>query len=114
MGRNYYKLSELIIQYINESGAICKITTNSVREKGYIHWYPGYDSDDDHDTQHTYFMIEMERILKENTYVKMLYENDTWIKPSYEKKYMNELKHICPGIVKLVKVYKNFTAYEIL
>jgi hypothetical protein len=51
-------------------------------------------------------------MINEYTYKKMLYENEKWVKSSYEKKYVKELKIICPRMVKLVKVYKDNTAWK--
>ena len=42
----------------------------------------------------------------------MLYEENKWIKKSYEKKYSKEINMICPKIVKLVKVYTDHYAWE--
>jgi len=51
-------------------------------------------------------------MINENTYKKMLYEKDEWIKSSYEKKYIKDLNMSCPRMVKLIKVYKDHTAWE--
>jgi hypothetical protein len=73
---------------------------------------PDEDSDDDEETQYQKFKEELTRRINKNTYKKILYENDVWVKSSYEKKYVKELKIICPRMVKLVKVYKDYTAWE--
>jgi hypothetical protein len=57
-------------------------------------------------------MAEIDKITNEKTYVKILYENDKWVSPSYEKKYKNEIKILCPKFVKLIKVYKDYSAWK--
>ena len=102
MGCDYYIQTQLVIEYMDEKGAISKTITNRVLERGYVFSVPNVDSDDDEETQYK----------KYDEYIKMLYENEQWIKSSYEKKYTKDLNTICPGIVKLLKVYKDHTAWK--
>ncbi len=112
MGCDYYTQSELVIEYIDDKGAISKTRTNRNVEKGYIFYVPEEDSDDDQETQHKKFMDELQRKIMKNTHKKILYENEEWVKSSYEKKYVKDLKMICPRMVKLLKIYKDYTAWE--
>ena len=54
----------------------------------------------------------MNRCIEQNSYKKILYNDDKWIQDSYEKKYSNELKKMSPRINKLVKIYKDYTAWK--
>jgi len=112
MGCDYYIQSELVIEYVDDKGAISKTSTNRVIEKCYVYYVPDEDSDDDQETQYKKFQDELKRKIIENTHKKMLYDNEEWVKSSYEKKYVKELKIICPRMVKLLKVYKDYTAWE--
>jgi hypothetical protein len=112
MGCDYYTQSELVIEYVDDRGAISKTRTNRVLEKGYVFSIPDEDSDDDEETQLQKYNKYIEKMINKNTYKKMLYDNEEWVKSSYEKKYVKDLKMICPRMVKLVKVYKDYTAWE--
>jgi hypothetical protein len=112
MGCDYYIQSELIIEYIDENNAFSKIKTNRCIEKCYIHNIPEEDSDDDLETQKQKYYTYVEKMIKDNTYKKMLYINDAWIKTSYEKKYLKELKIICPKMIKIINIYKDYTSWK--
>lgn len=112
MGCDYYIQSELVIVFYDDKGALSITRTNIIVEKGYIFSIRDEDSDDDTVTEYDKFRLELERRIIENTYHKILYENDRWLKESYEKKYLKELKNLCPTMVKLQKIYKNYTAWE--
>ena len=55
---------------------------------------------------------ELEKRIKKKTYTKILFENDKWIKPSYQNKYEDELIETYKEIVKFIKIYKKSTAGE--
>jgi len=112
MGCDYYTQSELVIEYVDDKGAISKTRTNRVLEKGYVFSVPDADSDDDYETQSKKYDEYIEKMINEHTYKKMLYDNEEWIKSSYEKKYAKDLNIICPRMVKLVKVYKDHSAWK--
>ena len=112
MGCDYYIQSELVIEYIDSNGVNSVTRTNESIEKGYILSIQNEDSDDDDDTAHKKYMAEIDRIVNEKTYVKILYENDKWVNPSYEKKYKKEIRIICPNFVKLTKIYKDYTSWQ--
>ena len=42
----------------------------------------------------------------------MLYENDRWVKSSYEKRYLRDITILCPTMIKLIRVYKDITAFS--
>jgi hypothetical protein len=112
MGCDYYINTELVIEYIDIIGRISFIRTNRDISKGYIYNHSDYDSDDDQETAHKKYKAAIDRKIKENTYNKILFENDTWIKESYQKKYEEQLKGEFKEIHKFKKIYKKVTAWE--
>jgi hypothetical protein len=112
MGCDYYIQTDLVIIYYDNKGALSSITTNRQIEKRYIIYIQNEDSDDDQETQHKKWREELNRCIEQNSYKKILYNDDKWIQDSYEKKYSNELKKMSPRINKLVKIYKDYTAWK--
>ncbi len=112
MGCDYYIKTELVIEYVDIIGKISLISTNRSLEKGYVYKAPDYDSDDDQETSYKKYQVEIERRIKNNTYNKILFENDTWIKESYRKKYEEQLKKEFKEIHKFKKIHKKITAWE--
>jgi hypothetical protein len=112
MGCDYYIQTELVIEYVDIIGRISLIRTNRDTSKGYIFNYTDYDSDDDVETSHKKYNAEIERKIKENTYNKILFENDAWIKESYRKNYEEQLKSEFKEIHKFKKIYKKVSAWE--
>lgn len=112
MGCDYYVQTDLVIMYYDNLGALSKTRTNIILEKGYLSSIPDEDSDDDEETQIKKWEEELERRIKNNTHKKMLYNDDKWVKDSYEKKYSKELSILCQKMVKLVKVYKDYYAWK--
>jgi hypothetical protein len=110
MGCDYYIESELVIEFRDKDGKIRVIHTNIKLQKGYIFSYPDEDSDDDIDTQDKKFNAELERRIQENTYNKILFENEVWIEESYKKNYENYLFKTYKDIVNFIKIYKKYTA----
>ena len=55
---------------------------------------------------------ELEKTIIKNTYKKMLYETEHWIKDTYEKRYYKKLAGLCPGIIKVIMVYKDYTPWK--
>lgn len=112
MGCDYYIQTELVIEFRDKDSKISVIHTNIKLQKVYIFSYPNQDLDDDIDTQDKKFQTELERRIQENTYNKMLFKNEVWIKETYKKKYENYLFKTYKDIVKLIKIYKKYTASE--
>ena len=108
---DYYIQSELVIEFIETNGALSKTRTNRIVKRGYIMNIPDNDSDDDFETQEIKYNKELEKIMSQNTYNKILYENDRWIKLSYEKRYLKDIHILCPTMVKLIKIYKENTTW---
>lgn len=114
MKSHYYIKKELVIEYQAKNGRICTIYTNTKFQKGFIFSYPDEDSDDDFIIAHRKFKAELERKIKENTYDKILFKNGKWIEESYKKEYENTINESCADILRLLKVYKKMTAWEIM
>ncbi len=112
MGCDYYIQTELVIEYVDIVGRISIIRTNYNIQKGYIHQSPDYDSDDDQETCYKKYKAEITKRIKENTYNKILFDNENWIKETYRKNYEEILKREFKEIHKLKKIYKKITAWE--
>ena len=112
MGCDYYIQNVLVIEYQTKDGRINTIYTNRNVEKGYLFISPDYDSDDDVETFCKKYQAELERIIKKNEYDKMLFENGEWVKKSYKMNYEANLMETYKDIVKIVKVYKKYSAWE--
>ena len=92
---DYYVDTSLVIEYLSADNRLCKITTDYGNKKRYL---SNQKLDDLNDK------------LKKHTYIKILYEQNSWIKDSYQKKYEKRLKRDFPLIHKLNKVYKSVNA----
>jgi hypothetical protein len=112
MGCDYYVQTELVIEYVDIIGRISLIRTNYSLDRGYIYQSPDYDSDDDQETCYKKYKAEIAKKIEENTYNKILFENDEWVKESYKKKYDVFLKREFKEIHKFKKIYKKVTAWE--
>jgi hypothetical protein len=112
MGCDYYIQTELVIEYVDMVGRISLIRTNCSLEKGYVYQCPDYDSDDDQETSYKKYKAEIDKRIKQNTYNKILFDNDTWIKESYRKNYEDKFKREFKEIHKFKKIYKKVTAWE--
>lgn len=109
---DYYIQSILVIEYIDKNSAKSITQTNRIIKKCWIGDIPDFDSDDDYENQTKKYREEIERLIKKNTYKKILFENDMWISSSYEKKYIRDIPFLCRNMVKLVKIYKDYSAWE--
>jgi hypothetical protein len=112
MGCDYYIQSEIVIEYIDKMGRKSVIHTNLERNNKYIYNYNDYDSDDDQETADKKYLAEIERQIKQNTYDKVLFDNNDWIKESYKKKYDEQLKREFKEIFIIKKIYKKVTAWK--
>lgn len=112
MGCDYYIQSELVVEYIDTNGGMSTTKTNRTLEKGYIFNVADMDSDDDDETQYKKYLEEIDKNIARYTYKKNLYENELWIKSSYEKNYKKDIQIMCPTMIRLVKVYKDYHAWK--
>ena len=111
---DYYIQTDLVIVYIDAHNRFSKTMTNINLKKKYLNLtnINDFDSDDDEETQQTKYNEELQQIIDRNNYKKNIYENDQWVKKSYKKKYLRELPSLCPKIVKIVSIYKKYSAWE--
>jgi hypothetical protein len=107
---DYYIQNELVINYKCKYGKIKTIYTNRTVKKGY---YSEQDSHRKICIDYKNINTEMDVGLQKNTYNKMLYENENWVKESYKKKYGKYIsKTYKEDILKIIKVFKKNTAFE--
>jgi hypothetical protein len=109
---DYYIQSDLVIIYIDSNNRYSKTITNMTLKKKYLNHIQDIDSDDDEESQKIKYNEELQKVIHRNNYKKNIYENDQWIKKSYKKRYLRILPSLCPGIVKIVDIYKNYSAWE--
>lgn len=112
MGCDYYIQTELVIESVDSSGRLSFTYTNRNVEKGYIYQPSDYDSDDDWETVGKKYAAEIQRRIEENTYNKILFDNNGWIKESYKKNYDAFLKRDFKDITNIKKIYKKVTAWK--
>lgn len=112
MGCDYYVQTELVIEYLDKMGRKSTIYTDRSIEKGYIFQPSDYDSDDDWETAGKKYDAEIDRKIKKNTYNKLIFDNNTWIKDSYRKKYEDKFKRELKEIDNILKIYKKTTAWK--
>ena len=102
---DYYVRSELIIEYIHYNGLKCSICTNINIEKcriNNIHHSSPFQKKEYND--------EITRKITKKTCNKMIFENGTWMKDSYKKKYEKRLITTFREIKGFIKIYKKNTA----
>lgn len=109
---DYYVQTELVIEYLDVSGAISKTYTNKTLKREYITYCPNDDSDDDEDTRCENYRSELKRLIESSRKTKYLFKEEEWVKKSYKSKWESYLLSICPRLEKLIAVYKVTTAWE--
>lgn len=112
MGCDYYIQSELVIVYIDSNNKTCKTITNRSFKKIYLTNISGFDSDNDEKSQQIKYNQELQTAIDKNNYKKTIYENNEWVKKSYKKRYLRDLRCLCPGIIKIINIYKNYLAWK--
>ncbi len=109
---DYYIQTEIIIEYLDTLGRKSVIYTNLEKTKGYIFSYQYYDSDDDSESLDQKYNRTINRIIKENTYKKIIYDNNIWIEEAYKKCYWEKIQSEFNYITNIKKIYKKVTAWE--
>lgn len=112
MSYDYYIQSDLVIIYKDSNNRSCKTITNRNLKKVYFTNIPGFDSDDDEESQKIKYNDALEKFITTNNYKKYIYQNEKWIKKSYKKRYLKDLRMLCPGIVKIIDIYKIYSTLE--
>ena len=112
MSCDYYIQSDLVIIYIDSNNRSSKTITNRNLKKIYLTNIPGFDSDDDEESQQKKYNEALQTFIKTNNYKKSIYKNEEWIKKSYKKRYLKDLRILCPGFVKINDIYKIYSTLE--
>ena len=73
---------------------------------------PELDSDDDEESRKIKYNDALENFIKTNNYKKYIYQKEEWIKKSYKKRYLKDLRILCPGFVKINDIYKIYSTLE--
>jgi hypothetical protein len=81
-------------------------------KKIYFTNIPGFDSDDDEESQKIKYNEALENFIKTNNYKKYIYQKEEWIKKSYKKRYLKDLRILCPGIVNIIEIDKLYSTLE--
>lgn len=108
----YYVQTELVIEYKNKYGINKCIYTNREVLKNYIDESIYCDIVYGSDSVNKNIKDKIERIIKDNTYNIILYQNGAWLEESYKNKYKTLVSNIFPDISELIRVYNKNTAYE--
>ena len=98
---DYYVEKSLVIEFISIYNQICIIKLDIIRKSGFIN--KKYTNDK--------YEKKLKRKLAKKSYIKIIYEKNTWIKDKYQKKYEAKLKKQFSQIKKITKIYKNSTAF---
>ncbi len=109
---DYYIQTEIVIEYLDKLGRPSFIYTNLDKTKGYIFSYQYYDSDDDSESLDQKYNRTINRIIKENTYKKIIYDNNIWMEDAYKKCYGEKIQREFNYITNIKKIYKKVTAWE--
>lgn len=107
---DYYIQSDLVIVYYDKC-ILSSTRTNLTQKRGYIMSIDDKYLDDNEETRSKKWNEKLEQHIESHTYKKILYENDKWIKNSYEKKYLKQINMICPQVITFVKIYIDYYAW---
>lgn len=112
MGYDFFIQSELVIEYIEVSGAHSKTFTDRQIKPYKLFSVPDEDSDDDIDTYKEKYDNEVERQMQLHQKVKILFKHGQWKKTSYGKRYESYISSICPRLDQLVSVKKIYQTFK--
>lgn len=113
MGCDYCITTSIVVCYSLNG----KVEKKNIYESDYDRrwigdYYSDADSDDDYATEHIKRTKYLEKICKEESKVKILFENGEWKQKSYETKHNPTILKELPIGIQLIKVYKNTCAYR--
>jgi len=98
---SYYIDKSLVIEYLSNDNKICKIITDYLRTRVYA---------DNFSDINVIILEKYKEYTKGKTieikYIKNIYDNNSWIKVSYKKKYEKKIKKCFHDICKIRKIYK--------
>jgi hypothetical protein len=111
MSCDYSVTNELVIEYINANGSIDKMYSDKQNIEYFIDKNDiDYDSDsENYATFDNKYKKLIEFKIAENTYNKIIYDNNVWIKPEYKHKFDRLL--FMYNITKVIRIYKKYKAF---
>ena len=110
MNCDYYVDSYLVIEYLANNGAYCKLTTDLSRQQKYIRIK---DANDSYATEaDCYYTRKLEQKIEKHTYRQMIYSKNDWSSSMYKCKYADRIRNEFQFVYKLQKMYKEFTAFK--
>lgn len=100
---HYTVQTTIVVEYIDDKGASSKSTSliSSKFKKNTVSL-----QEDDVETNDNTNKDVIKTILSQHTKKKILYENNVWIKRSYQKRHLKEIFTICPGLSEIKNIYK--------
>ena len=107
---DYVVESCIVIEYIDDAKTKCKLYINCER----VHHYLDELSEDSiqENIKREIRMDYLNKKIQENTFKKILFENDNWIDNSYKKQYNKICNPKYIKMNKIIKVYKDFKAIK--
>lgn len=109
MGCDYYVRKTLCVSYFDEDSQLCEYAFDLGTEKGYV-----YDRGND-DESFTW-RDELAARIRENTMVKVLYQDKQWIKERYQRycePYLTTMEEdVSIFISEIVSIRKEYEAWE--
>ena len=108
----FYNEKLLVIEYVDKNKRLSKTTTNMKADVIHLPELITIDSDDDEETIDLKYKEELKNVIIKNRYKKMIFENGSWVKSSYEKRYKKDLNYLCPNLDSLVRIYKESRCCE--
>ncbi len=104
MSCDYFKQSQIVIEYYGTNGELMKVYTQRVVTNKYIRYPEDIDAIN--------LKEEMCKIIRKYNYNKILFQKNSWEKRSYKKKYEVHLLNLHLQPQSIIKIYKSYTAWE--
>jgi hypothetical protein len=111
MSCDYYIQTELIIEYLDKMGRTSFIYTNRNITKGYIYSHP-HDSRVKSESLDLPYESEIRKRIRENTYKKVIFDNNNWTEELYKQKYEALISNEFNKIDNIIKIYEKLCAWE--
>lgn len=104
---DYYVEKSTVIEYKEEAGNISVLVYNVRRTKGYLLSY----SIDMKDKKNENYKNLLDKAIKKHTYIKILYDEEGWREDKYKDSYRIKLEKKNLDPTRVVKIYKDCTAW---
>ena len=110
---DYVVESCIVIEYIDDAKKKCKLYINCEREYYYLDELAEENIQEiQENIKREIRMNYLNKKIQENTFKKILFENDSWIDISYKKQYNKICNPKYITMSKIIKVYKDFKAIK--